>query len=374
MSKTATPDRTTPLLHNFGYFLLHHEPLIRNVTVTLHLGLRCHRIGYFLVISLSQPKWTSLLVIRSSMMAFSRQDLFIRFPPSNFQKPHGYPFVIARSSTRLRLMLTVRMFTFGLLLYSYSSPIIAIIEVPQVQLPAWSQIRMPPVRPMSCIAQHPPVTIADCHAAIRTIPWNDPVLDSTATGPVDQYPYFQLPGTRRDIQIPAAFLSGSCLVLVNEAMPLPEGWTLSSPKLASTKYTPVWSTSRKLAEEIMQKCPMTANGHETTYLGWALTESWIEDCNYFYKVLIRGTPSVMPSTSAYGDMVHIQGEFGGMYNLYEASGARLRPVTGRGQLGPPIQWGQKRRPLPRTRRNRSWSSSLLRGSGTLDAVPSRQIS
>ncbi|MCJ1245520.1 hypothetical protein MMC30_002724 [Trapelia coarctata] len=181
-----------------------------------------------------------------------------------------------------------------------------------------------------------------------------PSLDPKLTPPADQHPHFQLAGTTRDILIPAAFRSGNCLVLVNEAMPLPEGWTISSPKLASTKYTLMWPIARKLAEEIMHKCPTTANGHETTSLGWALEESCIEDDKYFYKVLIREAPQIVRNVPrTYGDMLYVPGEFGGMYNLYKAAGPRLRPVLSSGQLGPPLQWSQKGLSSPRQRKNRN---------------------
>lgn len=146
---------------------------------------------------------------------------------------------------------------------------------------------MPPVRSMSCLSHNPPVIIADCHAAIELIPHSGDPRHAY------QDPFFQLLRTTRDILTPAAFRSGRCLVLVNEAIPLQEGWALSSPKL-STRCTPVWPTARDLAEAILQDCPMTASGHETTRLGWALTESWIDDHNHLYKVLIRGVPRGMP--------------------------------------------------------------------------------
>jgi len=194
--------------------------------------------------------------------------------PSYSRNPHPFPFVIIRFST-----------AHAHYSYVYTRTTPHFLRIPcrrrergtRSTTTALVPDKTPPVRPMSCMPQHPPVTIADCHATIALIPDTVQPLNAILTHPIDNHPYFQLRDTTGDILIPAAFHPGGCLVPVNEAMPLPEGWTLSSPRLASTKYTPVWPTARKLAETVMQKCPTIVNGHETTSLGWALTESWIED-------------------------------------------------------------------------------------------------
>jgi hypothetical protein len=222
---------------------------------------------------------------------------------------------------------------------------------------------MSPARSMSCLSQNPPVIIADCHAAIELIPLSGDPRHAY------QDPFFQLLRTTRDILTPAAFRSGRCLVHVNEAIPRQERSALSLPK-PSTRYTPAWPTARDLAEDILQNCPMTASGHETTRLGWALTESWIDDHKYLCKVLIRGLPREMPRMSpTNGDVVYIEGEFGGMYNLYEGPRPGWRPILSSGLVGPPLQWGHKGLVSSRNRKNRTPSSH---SSGTVDADPSLQ--
>jgi len=304
--------------------------------------------------------------MRSSMVAVCCQVLFrvSSFLDSSYiPKERPFSFVISQPSMGPRSMPTVHLFVLVLFFYSCQAPVIAMKEIPEGRRPHPSEIRIPPVRSMSCRSQNPPVIIADCHAAIELIP---PSGALRLAHDAHQC-YFQLLSTRRDILIPAAFRSGRCLILVNEAAPH-EVWE-SLPKL-STRYSPVWPTARDLAEEIMQKCPMTANGRETTRLGWALTESWIDNYKYLHQVLIRempqGTPSMSPKDS---DMVHIQGEFGGMYNLYEAPRPRLRPILSSGPLGPPLQWGHKGLSSSRNRKNRT---PLSHGSGTVDADPSLQ--
>lgn len=175
---------------------------------------------------------------------------------------------------------------------------------------------------------------AHCQSAIDMIPDGIYNFDGKVSKPLN----FRLPQSVRDRKflLPAAFLSGTCLILV-ESTVARHVWANPGEhppvKAASALFTIVWPKVRQYATKITQKClvskekPVEGDINLTSMLGTFQLE---------YKVTVTGVPPGMK-----GDGWKMQ-DWGNVYNVYESNGSsRGRGTKGLFHSGRFLVYGQK---------------------------------
>jgi len=97
---------------------------------------------------------------------------------------------------------------------------------------------------------------------------------------------FEHPGRNRTYLIPAAFRSGTCVILVSTLGSYPH----PPANAASLMYFKVWPNVRKAAGKIVQKCSQQTP--RWSWFGWVLAWSWVNQWQFHYIVEVRWAPEV----------------------------------------------------------------------------------
>lgn len=161
----------------------------------------------------------------------------------------------------------------------------------------------------------------DCQAAINIIPSGIYRFDGKESRPLN----FELPQSVRDrnFLLPAAFLSGTCLILVESALRHDVWRPPAQPppvQAASAMFTVVWPKVRQSATQITQKCLLS---REKPAAGDIDVTSMLGDFRFEYRITVSGVPPGMK-----GDGWRMQ-DWGNIYNVYTANGSS----RGRGNKG-----------------------------------------
>lgn len=177
-----------------------------------------------------------------------------------------------------------------------------------------------------CVPNQPPVKIvADCTAAINMIPNGTIKFDGKVGKPLN----FLLPPTARlPYYLPAAFRSGSCVVLVSRLIsPRKDlGWPETPPeKAASAMYFTVWPFVREVARGIVTHC-LPGRYSKFGSGGFATGSSKLTHTFFLtFEVSVRGT---LPDWPGEKGKITVKPS-GKKYNVYE----ERKTVEGKGAAG-----------------------------------------
>ena len=176
---------------------------------------------------------------------------------------------------------------------------------------------------ISCFYQDPPQqALADCRAAINLIPngVKDLHLDPTKLDPLDKNErrpislYRRPSSSQRKYFLPAAFHSGSCMVLVRSAQQHGARPEPPEEKLAYAMYFKLWPNVRRMADRILRICPrQTPENH--SWFGGLQTWTWLQRWQFWYYVTVRWAPTV---TARDGEKMLLDWS-GVEYTVYQAA-------------------------------------------------------
>jgi len=163
--------------------------------------------------------------------------------------------------------------------------------------------------------------VADCQAAINMIPSGMYNFDGSIFRPL----HSELPQSvrARKFLLPAAFRSGTCLILVESTLrhDVWEPHDRTPPvRAASAMFTVVWPKARQYATQITQKC-LVSRGKPAA--GTVDLVSVLDNFVLHYRITVEGVAPGMK-----GDGWRVQ-DWGNIYNVYEANGLS----RGRGTKG-----------------------------------------
>ena len=171
---------------------------------------------------------------------------------------------------------------------------------------------------------------ADCEAAIRMIPSGKLTLDIPATAAGDpqaaKLPYVSMEQDGgRTLRLPAAFIAGGCVVLVEATSPgntPPERRPPPRPpqNAATHMYLRVWPKVKLAAKTVLRKCLRLPRGHDA---GDVTTSSDMGGWEFLYKVTVKDAISKKGRGKALYPGYHIY-ESEELPWTYAGRGSRLR--------------------------------------------------
>jgi hypothetical protein len=178
----------------------------------------------------------------------------------------------------------------------------------------WEEIR--------CTKSSNPGRTKDCEGALDLVPYG-PYFDPSKPGDIERpdkpfdlhlgYPW----RSRTKISLPAVFLSGSCLILIQRVPSSISVGPLTPKRAASAMYFYVWPKIRELVPKIVKECPLEGGDNMGLTIARIKleTEGKFKDLYAGYLVSVRAAPKAIVRLGSKAKI----GSSRILYNVYESS-------------------------------------------------------